>query len=66
MPRQYTRNPNHGTRSMYSNQGCRCELCTRANADYQREYCKRPERKAYNQQLSREHYRAKRRQGMGA
>lgn len=28
----------HGTLSMYTGRGCRCELCTRANRDYQRDY----------------------------
>lgn len=27
----------HGTRSRY-NTGCRCEACTRANADYMRDW----------------------------
>ncbi|WP_193117066.1 helix-turn-helix domain-containing protein [Brachybacterium tyrofermentans] len=28
----------HGTRSKYSIDSCRCTDCTRANADYQRDY----------------------------
>jgi len=56
MPRPYSKTRVHGTRSMYANYGCRCPACTRANADYQREYCRRPERKAYNRQNSRGYY----------
>jgi hypothetical protein len=26
--------PRHGTRSFYTNYGCRCERCTQANKDY--------------------------------
>lgn len=28
----------HGTLSMYTSRGCRCELCTKANRNYQRQY----------------------------
>jgi hypothetical protein len=45
MPRRWTRNPPHGTRSRYDNYLCRCELCTQANRDYQRAYQQRPERR---------------------
>jgi hypothetical protein len=28
----------HGRRSTYTNHGCRCEACAKANRDYQRPY----------------------------
>lgn len=30
--------PVHGSIGMYNNQGCRCELCTKARRDYMRGY----------------------------
>lgn len=30
--------PKHGLRSTYTNHGCRCEPCSKANRDYQRPY----------------------------
>jgi hypothetical protein len=31
----------HGTHTMYSNHGCRCARCTRAQRDYQRKFYKK-------------------------
>lgn len=28
----------HGRRGTYTNRGCRCEACSKANRDYQRPY----------------------------
>jgi hypothetical protein len=49
----------HGKRQTYAVMKCRCPECTEANAAYQRAYCKRPYRRAYNQQHSRDAYRRK-------
>lgn len=60
MPRTYARSPTHGTRSMYANWRCRCDLCTQANRTYQREYSRQPKQRACSQQNSRDrHYRLK-------
>lgn len=32
---------NHGTRGVYANDGCRCDDCVQANAEYGRDYMKR-------------------------
>jgi hypothetical protein len=55
MPRTYTCNPIHGTRTRYTNYCCRCEDCTAANALYQKGYAQRPKQRAYHMQYSRDY-----------
>lgn len=56
----------HGTRTTYQAHGCRCGACTHANRIYIRNYNARADRRAYNQQYSREQYRRKRAQRVAA
>jgi hypothetical protein len=49
----------HGTRTTYQAHGCRCGACAHANRIYIRNYNACPERRAYNQQYSRDYYYVK-------
>ncbi len=45
MSRKIVEGVSHGTRSAYTNDGCRCRPCTQANTEYMKEYIKRPGKK---------------------
>lgn len=50
-PKPHTpRAPKHGLRSTYTNHGCRCEPCSKANRDYSRPYMARKRRKKHGRQ----------------
>lgn len=53
----------HGTRSKYSIDSCRCADCTRANADYQRDYYRDGGNRTVDATVVREHLLALRADG---
>lgn len=52
----------HGTANAYRNHGCRCDACTAANREYQRDYLRRhPEQRWRGALVDRLRYEAKKR-----
>lgn len=49
--------PRHGTNNGYTNYGCRCDLCRKANAIYVSEYRKKNPEKIADQKAIRDRFR---------